>query len=85
MLTVSAFQGSSADSLAIVGVKEGGPSRFRIEMPAAAGVPSLDLDETTRELDCQKVMKVPARDGHAEIELPAEAVFTLVAESAKAE
>ena len=85
-LTVSAFQGPSADSLAIVGVKGGGPSRFRIEIPAAgAGVTTWDLYETTRELDCQKVMTVPVRDGIAEIELPAEAVFTLVAKSSKAE
>ena len=30
-------------------------------------------------------MTVPVRDGIAEIELPAEAVFTLVAKSSKAE
>lgn len=85
-LTVSAFQGPSVDSLVIVGVKDGGPSRFRIEIPGAgAGVPSWDLYETTRELDCQKVLTVPVSDGYAEIELPAEAVFTLVGRSSKPE
>jgi O-glycosyl hydrolase len=78
-LTLSAFQGPSLDALVIVGVKEGGPSHFRIEVPQSrTGPASWDLYETTRELDCQKVVTYPAQDGHAEIDLPAEAVFTLV-------
>jgi hypothetical protein len=78
-LTVSAFQGPSADSLVIVGVKEGGPNHFRIELPqTASGPASWDMYETTRELDCQKIMTVPVREGAAEIDLPREAVFTLV-------
>jgi len=85
-LTVSAFQGPSADSLVIVGVKEGGTDHFRIELPpTAAGLASWDLYETTRELDCQKVMTVAVRNGQAEIDLPGEAVFTLVGRSNKAE
>ena len=52
-LTLSAFQGPSPDALVIVGVKEGGPSRFRIDMPqTGTGPASWDLYETTRELDC---------------------------------
>lgn len=85
-LTVSAFQGPSADSLVIVGVKEGGPNHFRIELPlAASGPASWELFETTRELDCQKLKTVPVREGLAEIDLPGEAVFTLVGRPSKAE
>ena len=85
-LTLSAFQGPSVDSLVIVGVKEGGPSHFKIELPQGVNGPaSWELYETTRELDCQKVDTLPAKNGHAEIELPAEVVFTLVGRSTKAE
>ena len=70
-LTLSAFQGPSLDALVIVGVKEGGPNHFRVELPQTANGPaSWELYETTRELDCQKVDVLPVKDGHAEIELP---------------
>ena len=83
-LTLSAFQGPSRDALVVVGVKEGGPNQFRVDLPQTGpGPASWDLYETTRELDCQKVVTVPVRDGHAEIELPAEAVFTLMASPTK--
>jgi hypothetical protein len=83
-LTLSAFQGPSPDALVVVGVKEGGPNRLRIDLPQTATMSgSWDLYETTRELDCQKVMTVPVREGHAEFELPVEAVFTLVANPTK--
>jgi len=85
-LTLSAFQGSSPDALAVVGVKEGGPNRFQVDLPqTATGPTGWDLYETTRELDCEKVMTAPVRDGHAEFELPAEAVFTLVGRRGKTE
>ena len=85
-LTLSAFRGPSPDTLVVVGVKEGGPIRFSVDLPpASTGPASWDLYETTRELDCQKVMAVPVHNGHAEIELPAEAVFTLVGSPAKAQ
>jgi O-glycosyl hydrolase len=85
-LTLSAFQGPAPDALVVVGVKEGGPDRIRIELPQNATVPaSWELYETTRELDCLQVSMIPVRDGHAEIELPAEAVFTLVGRPNKVE
>jgi hypothetical protein len=85
-LTLSAFQGSSSEELVVVGVKEGGPSRFQIVLPQTGTWPtSWDLYETTRELDCQKIGTVPVRDGHAEVELPAEAVFTLVGRANKSQ
>lgn len=85
-LTLAAFQGPSPDALVVVGVKEGGPNHFRLELPpAGAGPASWDLYETTRELDCQRVMTLPARPGGAELDLPAEAVFTLVGKPGKAD
>jgi O-glycosyl hydrolase len=85
-LTLSAFQGSSSEELVVVGVKEGGPSRFQIALPQTGTGPTCwDLYETTRELDCQKIGTVPVRDGHAEVELPAEAVFTLVGRANKSQ
>jgi hypothetical protein len=78
-LIVSAFQGPTPEALVLVGVKEGGPAHFQIDLPQSTSAPaSWDLYETTRELDCQRVLTVPVHDGRAEIDLPAEAVFTLV-------
>ena len=85
-LTVSAFRGPSAASLVIVGVKEGGPSHLKIQLPPGnSGPATWELFETTRELDCQDVKAVPVRDGMAEIDLPEDAVFTLVGRSNAAE
>jgi len=68
--------------LVLVGVKEGGPNHFEIDLPQTGSAPaSWDLYETTRELDCRRVSTVSVHDGRAEIELPAEAVFTLVGRS----
>ncbi|HXJ93775.1 MAG TPA: hypothetical protein VMT20_13055 [Terriglobia bacterium] len=78
-LTLSAFQGPSPSAVVVVGVKEGGPDHLRIELATTDDGPvSWDLYETTRKLDCQRVMTLPAHGDHAEIDLPAEAVFTLV-------
>ena len=78
-LTLSAFQGATPEALVIVGVKESGPNHFRIEFPQAVPGPAVwDLYETTRELDCQQVLTLSMQDGHLEVDLPAEAVFTLV-------
>ena len=85
-LTLAAFQGPSPDALVVVGVKEGGPDHFRIELPPnVTGPASWDLYETTRELDCRRVMTLPARGDHAEMDLPSETVFTLVGSPNKAE
>jgi len=85
-LTLSAFQGPTPDALVVVGVKEGGPNRIEIDLPQTAYQPGMwDLYETTRELDCQKVDTIPVRNGHAEIELPPEAVFTLLGTSSRAQ
>jgi len=85
-LTLSAFQGSSPEAIVVVGVKEGGANRVQVDLPQGASGPvAWDLYETTRELDCQKVSTLAIRDGHVDIDFPAEAVFTLVGKSGKAE
>jgi hypothetical protein len=66
--------------MVVVGVKEGGPNHLKVELPSSTG--NWDLYETTRELDCKKVGTVPVRNGVAEIDVPSEVVFTLVANPA---
>jgi O-glycosyl hydrolase len=81
-LTVTAFRNGSSDALVIVGVKERGPGRVQVILPKGDSAPAAwELYLTTRNLDCQKVDTVPARDGVAELDLPDEAVFTLVGAS----
>ncbi len=78
-LLVSAFWNNSNNSLVLVGVKQGGPSRIRVVLLPSGPMPSAwDLYETTRNLDCVKADSPSIRNGVAEIELPEEAVFTLV-------
>lgn len=77
-LTVSAFRGETEGSLVVVGVKEGGPDRVRIVVPAATAPESWTLHATTDTLDCAALGVVPVRAGIAEIDLPGPAVFTLV-------
>ena len=78
-LTVSAFHNGSTNSLILVGVKQGGPNRIHIALPQAEPAPAAwELHVTTRTVDCLKVDTVAVRDGVAQIELPEEAIFTLV-------
>jgi len=78
-LTISAFHDGNADSVVLVGVKEGGPERFEIGLPTgAASVDSWDLYMTTRTVDCVKAATIPATNGVAQLDLPDQAVFTLI-------
>ena len=78
-LTVSAFRDGSKGTLTLVGVKEGGPDRLRISVPTpVAATGKWDLYLTTRELDCRKVDSLDEVGGIVELDLPDEAVFTLV-------
>jgi O-glycosyl hydrolase len=78
-LTISAFRNASTNSIVIVGVKEKSSNRVEIVVPRMEEVPSTwELYETTRNVDCLKVDTVAVRDGVAQIDLPDEAVFTLV-------
>lgn len=85
-LVVSAFWNGSTNSLVLVGVKVGGPSRIQVVLSRADPMPSAwELYETTRNLDCVKVDYPAIRNGVAEIDLPDEAIFTLVSPVKKAE
>ncbi len=78
-LVVSAFRDDAAKSVVIVGVKEGGPNRLQVKLAEGNLLPSTwKVYETTRLLNCVEVGTVTVRDGVVEIELPDEAVFTLV-------
>jgi hypothetical protein len=82
-LIVSAFHDGNAGTLVVVGVKEGGPNRVQLVVPRAEGVASWTLYMTTRSIDCQKVGAIYSVDGVAELDLPDEAVFTLIGSLAK--
>lgn len=78
-LTVSAFRNGSTNSLVVVGVKQGGPNRIQIALSGTDGAPAAwELYATTRTIDCQKLENVPVRNGVGQIDLPDEAIFTLV-------
>ena len=78
-LTVSAFSNGAANSLTVVGVKQGGPGHIQVMLPESVRAPEKwDLYETTPTLDCQKVNTVVAKKGVVEFEAPDELIFTLV-------
>jgi len=77
-LTVSAFFDGSANSLVVVGVKEGGPRKIDLVLRGAEAFEPFDLYMTTPALDCQKVATISSQDGLAKLDLPDEAIFTLV-------
>src|SRR5579872_2574225 len=76
-LMVSAFHNGTAGELVVVGVKESGPKRVEVALPGEA-VASWDLYTTTPSLDCVKIGEIATADGVATLDLPDEAVFTLV-------
>jgi O-glycosyl hydrolase len=77
-LTVSAFFDGSTGSIVLVGVKEGGPNHIDLVTHGAELFDPFDLYVTTPSIDCQKVGTISATDGIAKLDLPDEAVFTLV-------
>jgi len=78
-LTVSAFRDGSSNTMVVVGVKEGGPSRIQFALPRSGAFPdSWELYETSRTLDCMKTDTVIMKEGVAQIDLPDEVIFTLV-------
>ncbi len=80
-LLVSAFRTNEA--IVIVGAKEGGPNRVHVALPEGAGVPATwDLYLTTRQLDCHRTAGIKGEAVTA-IELPDEAIFTLVGKEMK--
>jgi O-glycosyl hydrolase len=78
-ITVSAFRNSTAQSLIVVGVKEGGPNQVEVALPAGNELPAAwDLYETTRNVNCLKADTLTVQNGVVQINLPDEVVFTLV-------
>ncbi len=81
-LTVSAFRDPAQGSLVLVGVKERGPNRVQISVPGSGPMPDhWDYYVTSRSLNCVKLDSVPSHGGIAELDLPEEAVFTLVSKN----
>jgi hypothetical protein len=79
-LTVSAFRDDSANTMTVVGVKEGGPNHLRLSVRnLKSPAPEWELYVTTRELDFRRVESFTATEGVVEFDLPNDAVFTLVA------
>jgi O-glycosyl hydrolase len=76
-LIVSAFHHAASQSLVLVGVKEGGPNNVAVALPAAS-VASWDLYLTTRSLNCEKTGNLQSTGGTIHLDLPDDAVFTLV-------
>lgn len=78
-MTISAFQNPAANSLVIVGVKEGGANHIQITLKGTTPIPDhLDFYLTSRSVNCLQRGAIPVRNGLAELDLPKEAVFTLV-------
>lgn len=83
-LTVSSFVDGTSGTLTVVGVKEGGPNKIAIAFAKGSPQPqSLDLYVTTPLLDCAKQGTITVVNGVASIDLPDEAVFTLVGDPPK--
>ena len=81
-LTVSAFRDAAKGSLVLVGVKDGRPNRFQIVIPGSDPMPDhWDYYATTRSLNCLKLDSLSIHNGVAEVELPEQAVFTLVSKN----
>jgi O-glycosyl hydrolase len=78
-LLLSAFRDGSAGTLAIVGVKDGGPNNVQIRIPESKLAPAFwDVYQTTRTLDCRKTGRVTVVDGTTDLDLPDEVIFTLL-------
>jgi O-glycosyl hydrolase len=76
-LVASAFRDGESGKLIVVGVKEGGSRQVLVSVPVPAPR-SWDLYVTSRDWDCVKADSFRAPSGVLRIDLPDEAVFTLV-------
>jgi O-glycosyl hydrolase len=78
-MMISAFLDSPANSLIVVGVKQGGSGSVQISLPGDVQEPRVwDVYQTTRTLDCRLTASLAAPRGVIELELSDEAIFTLV-------
>ena len=63
----------------LVGVKQGGPNQVEFRLNGLERAPGAwELYQTTRVLNCTRSDTIIPNNGVARIELPDEAVFTLV-------
>jgi O-glycosyl hydrolase len=78
-LTVSAFENAAAGSIVLVGVKQGGPNHLQVSLDEPRPAPDhWDLYVTSRSVNCLKQGLLAIQNGMAQLDLPEEAVFTLV-------
>ena len=65
-------------------MKKAGIDHVQVVLSTAAPLPAQwELYQTTRKLDCAKTNTVPIRNGVADVDLPDEAIFTLVGKVGK--
>ena len=84
-LMVSAFRNDSSGSLILVGVKRGASaSQVQIALTGGSQIPlAWDLYQTTRSLDCASMGTLKTENNMVQLELPDEAIFTLVGTTRK--
>ena len=84
-LMISAFRDGTAHSIIIVGVKQGAPKQAELTFSPTTDLPTVwELYETTPTIDCRKMDTLVAKDGVLHMDLPSEAIFTLVGNIRKA-
>lgn len=79
-IAASAFRDGQSGKLIVVGVKDSGPRQVQVTVPAPV-FQSWDLYVTSRDHDCVKVDSFRAPSGILKLDLPEEAVFTLVSKA----
>ena len=78
-LILSGFYDGSHNESVLVGVKEGGPDQLEIRFGSHGPSPArLEVYQTTRDVDCRKTGEIPVTGGIARLDMPGDAIFTLV-------
>jgi O-glycosyl hydrolase len=78
-LLISSFYDGARDAVILVGVKQGGPNQVEVRLNGSDRSPvAWELYQTTRVLNCVKSDTIIPKNGVARIELPDEAIFTLI-------
>ncbi len=74
------------NSLIVVGVKQGGANRIQVILPKGEQTPNnWEAYVTTRQVECLKVDALAIKDGIGQMDLPDEAILTLVGKIPKAQ
>lgn len=84
-LMVSAFANNSSGSLILVGVKRSASAaQVQISLTGGSQIPlTWDLVQTTRSLNCSSMGTLKTENNMVQLELPDEAIFTLVGTTRK--